>query len=86
MRSRSRLALLEHRPHLVAAARELARAFGVDDRVTFVHGALDPATLPAADVYYLFNPFGETSRRTTSTSTRPSSPATRVTHATSRRW
>ncbi|HET7504817.1 MAG TPA: hypothetical protein VFK02_27530 [Kofleriaceae bacterium] len=50
---------LEQRPRLVAAAGRLARAFGVDDRVRFVAGALDPVTAPAADAYYLFNPFGE---------------------------
>lgn len=50
---------LEHRPHLVAAARDLARVFRVEDRVTFIHGALGDVALPAVDAYYLFNPFGE---------------------------
>jgi len=50
---------LEQRPSLVKAAGRLARAFGVDDRVQFVAGILDPSTVPAADAYYLFNPFGE---------------------------
>jgi len=50
---------LEQRPSLVKVARRLARAFGVDDRVEFVEGILDPGTVPAADAYYLFNPFGE---------------------------
>jgi len=50
---------LEHRPHLIAAARELASRFAVADRVTFVPGAFDPRTLPRADAYYVFNPFGE---------------------------
>jgi predicted RNA methylase len=49
---------VEQRPWLVAAARQLARRFGVDERVTFVHGVLTEA-LPAADAYYLFNPLGE---------------------------
>lgn len=50
---------LEQRPRLVAAARRLARMFGVEDRVQFIAGVLDPGTAPAGDAYYLFNPFGE---------------------------
>lgn len=50
---------LEQRPSLVKAAGRLAREFGVDDRVQFVAGILDPRTVPAADAYYLYNPFGE---------------------------
>jgi len=50
---------VEHRPRLVAAARSLARTFGVDDRVTFIEGALGEGILPRTDAYYLFNPFGE---------------------------
>lgn len=50
---------LEQRPHLVAAATELAHTLGVSERVTFVHGTLGEAALPAANAYYLFNPFGE---------------------------
>lgn len=50
---------LEQRPRLVIAAGRLARQFRVDDRVRFVAGILDPSTAPAADAYYLFNPFGE---------------------------
>ena len=50
---------LEQRPGLVAAARHLARRFGVDERVRFVHGALGQCPLPEADAYYLYNPFGE---------------------------
>ncbi|MCC6622005.1 MAG: methyltransferase [Deltaproteobacteria bacterium] len=57
--SRCRFVGLEHRAHLVVAARALAETFGVGDRVVFVDGALDPTTLPIADAYYLFNPFGE---------------------------
>jgi predicted RNA methylase len=49
---------VEHRPRLVAAAGRLARQFGVDDRVAFQVGRLDEG-LPAADAYYLYNPFGE---------------------------
>lgn len=50
---------LEHRPRLVAAAGRLAREFRVDDRVEFVAGELELATVPVADAYYLYNPFGE---------------------------
>lgn len=55
----SRFTGLEHRPHLVAAARELARTFGVEDRVSFVDDVLGEGPVPAADAYYLYNPFGE---------------------------
>ncbi|HEX7481258.1 MAG TPA: class I SAM-dependent methyltransferase [Polyangiales bacterium] len=50
---------LEQRPRLLAAARELARTFAVDDRVSFVQGALGEVATPLADAYYLYNPFGE---------------------------
>jgi SAM-dependent methyltransferase len=50
---------IEQRSRLVREARALAHTFGVDDRVQFVHGALDLGTIPLADAYYLFNPFGE---------------------------
>jgi SAM-dependent methyltransferase len=50
---------LEHRPRLVAVARSVARAFGVTDRVRFVRGALHDTPVPAADAYYLYNPFAE---------------------------
>lgn len=50
---------VEHRPRLVAAAGRLARLFRVEDRVTFVTASLDPRTLPVAEAYYLYNPFGE---------------------------
>lgn len=50
---------LEHRPRLVGAARILARAFGVAERVTFLEGAFGEVEVPAADAYYLYNPFGE---------------------------
>jgi predicted O-methyltransferase YrrM len=49
---------LEERSRLVAAARTLAQVFGVEDRVRFVHGAVGQTALPAADAYYLYNPFG----------------------------
>jgi predicted RNA methylase len=50
---------IEQRPRLVEAARALARRFGVEDRVQFVEGTLDPDSIPSADAYYLYNPFGE---------------------------
>jgi hypothetical protein len=50
---------LEHRGHLLANARLLARTFGVEDRTYFIHGALGEVRLPTVDAYYLFNPFEE---------------------------
>ena len=50
---------IEQRPRLVAAARDLASAFHVDDRVEFAVGALGEIAVPVADAYYLYNPFGE---------------------------
>lgn len=50
---------IERRPRFVEAANLLARVFRVDDRVQFVHGTLSRRTIPAADAYYLYNPFGE---------------------------
>jgi SAM-dependent methyltransferase len=50
---------VEQRPHLVEVARTLARSFGVNDRVTFQVGVLGSDPIPAADAYYLYNPFGE---------------------------
>lgn len=54
-----RIVGLEERPSLVAAARTLAQRFEVDDRVRFLTGAFGDAPTPAADAYYVFNPFGE---------------------------
>jgi SAM-dependent methyltransferase len=50
---------VEQRPRLIDAAEDLARAFGVEDRLRFVEGTLGEALIPEADAYYLFNPFGE---------------------------
>lgn len=50
---------IEERPGLVAVADRLARAFGVRDRVRFETGVFGRTALPAADVYYFFNPFAE---------------------------
>lgn len=57
--SRCHLVGLEHRGHLLASARALARTFGVEDRTRFIHGALGDVRLPTVDAYYLFNPFEE---------------------------
>jgi hypothetical protein len=50
---------IEQRPRLVEAARDLARLFGIDDRVRFIQGRLGESSIPSADAYYLYNPFGE---------------------------
>ncbi len=57
--TRCRFVGIEQRPRLVAAAAELAHQFHVDDRVTFTTGVVEPSTLPSAEAYYLYNPFGE---------------------------
>lgn len=57
--TRCRFIGLEQRAALVASARDLARTFDVDDRVTFVHGNCGATTTPVGDAYYVFNPFGE---------------------------
>jgi SAM-dependent methyltransferase len=50
---------LEQRPRLVQVARDLAARLGCSDRVKFIEGDLRSVGVPAADAYYLFNPFGE---------------------------
>ncbi|HEX4353409.1 MAG TPA: methyltransferase domain-containing protein [Polyangiales bacterium] len=50
---------IEQRPRLVAAARELAKTFGVGDRVQFLEGSFPAVTAEGADAYYLYNPFAE---------------------------
>jgi len=50
---------VEQRTRLVAAASELARLFGVNDRVMFVHGLFDSSLSADADAYYFYNSFGE---------------------------
>ncbi|HTJ81023.1 MAG TPA: class I SAM-dependent methyltransferase [Polyangiaceae bacterium] len=50
---------LEHRARFVTAARSLAATFDIEERVSFVQGALGETELPRADAYYLYNPFGE---------------------------
>ena len=49
---------LEQRSRLIAASRTLARAFDVDDRVSFLHGVAGETVIPVAEAYYLYNPFG----------------------------
>lgn len=50
---------IEQRPQFVDAARALAHVFGVENRVQFVHATLSRGTIPLAEAYYLYNPFGE---------------------------
>lgn len=50
---------LEQRPSLVTVARDLAARFGVREQATFIEGAFGAVPTPAADAYYLFNPFNE---------------------------
>ena len=50
---------LEQNPRFVAIASSLARLFGVDRRVRFVHGTLGDSELPPTDAYYLYNPFAQ---------------------------
>lgn len=50
---------LEQRRWLVAAARNLARLFRVEDRVSFITGAVGEVTPPIAEAYYFYNPFAE---------------------------
>jgi hypothetical protein len=56
---RARFTGVEQRGRLVAAGRNLASLFGVQDRVSFVHGTFGKDPVPEAQAYYLFNPFGE---------------------------
>lgn len=50
---------VEQRAELVATARVLARAYGVEARTSFLHETFGDVTPPLAEAYYLFNPFGE---------------------------
>ena len=56
---KARLIGVEHRARLIAAARDLARVFEVEERVTFICGAFGETLVPDADAYYLYNSFGE---------------------------
>jgi len=55
---------VEHRPHLVETARELALRFDVHHRVRFLEGTFGRDPLPEAEAYYVFNPFRENLERT----------------------
>jgi hypothetical protein len=57
--SRCRYIGLEQRPWLVSLARDLAGRLGCSDRVQFIEGDFRSVGIPAADAYYLFNPFEE---------------------------
>jgi predicted RNA methylase len=57
--SRCHFTGIEQRARLVTVARDLARVFDVEDRVTFLDGAFGDVPIPEADAYYLYNPFGE---------------------------
>jgi hypothetical protein len=50
---------VEQRPHLVAASQVMAKLYGVQDRVCFLHETFGEHVPPAADAYYFFNPYGE---------------------------
>ena len=50
---------LEQYSSLVTSARALVDLFDLNDRVSFVAGALGTVPAPVGDAYYLFNPFGE---------------------------
>jgi len=50
---------IEQRPQLAAVARDLARLFAVDERVSIIEGRFGEMENPAADCYYLYNPFQE---------------------------
>lgn len=57
--TRARFVGIEHRAELIAVARGLASMLELETRVRFVLGAFDEVTIPAAECYYFFNPFGE---------------------------
>lgn len=59
VRGRARYVGMEQRPRLVRAASSLAHRFEVADRVSFMCASLGDVDVPAADAYYLYNPFGE---------------------------
>jgi SAM-dependent methyltransferase len=57
--SRARFLGIEQRAELVAVARVIAQAYGVDSRAGFVEGRFGEVPIPLADAYYFFNPFEE---------------------------
>gem|GEM_PF-165977 len=50
---------IEQRPQLAAVARNLARLYAVDQRVSIIEGRFGDVETPPADCYYLYNPFQE---------------------------
>lgn len=50
---------VEHRSPLVEAARSVAAAYGVSQRVEFVHGDVAELDVSSFDALYLYNPFEE---------------------------
>jgi hypothetical protein len=50
---------LEQYSSLARSAVALADLFDLNDRVSFVAGALGAVPTPVADAYYFFNPFGD---------------------------
>ena len=59
MMSRCHFLGVEQRPHLVAASQVMAKLYGVEDRVCFLHETFGEHVPPRADAYYFFNPYGE---------------------------
>jgi len=50
---------IEQRPQLAAVARNLARLFGLENRVSIIEGRFGEVGTPSADCYYFYNPFEE---------------------------
>jgi hypothetical protein len=50
---------IEQRERLHLVARDLARRFGVEGQVRFIHGTFGVTPLENFDAYYFYNPFGE---------------------------
>jgi hypothetical protein len=57
--SRCHFVGIEQRADLVATSQLLANLYGVQDRVVFLQECFGEVAPPAAQAYYLFNPFGE---------------------------
>jgi predicted RNA methylase len=57
--SQCRFTGLEQHSSLVRSAEVLVDLFDLNDRVSFVTGALGAVPTPIGDAYYFFNPFGE---------------------------
>jgi len=50
---------VEHRPHLIEVARQLAARFALEHRVAFHEGTADGLPFEDFDTLYFYNPFGE---------------------------